>query len=56
MIEKAAILEETEVSVGSYTPADKRSVNILSIDGEERSEKVESLTLSFSTIYIKNRY
>lgn len=36
------------IGVGSYTPAGKRSINILSIEEEDRPEKLESLTLSFS--------
>lgn len=37
-----------EMSVGSYTAAGKRSVNILSVDDEKKPDKIESLTLSFS--------
>lgn len=40
--------EKAELGVGSYTPSGKRSINILSIESEERPEKVESFTLSFS--------
>lgn len=40
--------ENIALGTGSYTPAGKRSINILSIEGEDRPEKVESFTLSFS--------
>lgn len=48
VVESAVNGEKMDLSVGSYTPAGKRNINILSIDGEERPEKVESFTLSFS--------
>ena len=48
VIESAVNGEKIDLGVGSYTPAGKRSINILSISGEERPEKVESFTLSFS--------
>lgn len=37
-----------ELSVGSFAPAGKRCVDILSAEGEEKLEKIESLTLSFA--------
>ena len=48
VVEGAVNGEKMDVSVGSYTPAGKRSINILSIDSENRPEKIESFTLSFS--------
>ena len=48
VVESAVNGEKADMSVGSYTPAGKRSINILSIDGEEYPEKVESFTLAFS--------
>lgn len=38
------------ITLGSDTPAGKRSVNILSVEEEDRPENIESLTLSFSII------
>ena len=48
VVESAVNGAKMDMSVGSYTPAGKRSINILSIDSEDRPEKIESFTLAFS--------